>query len=97
MLVVWSFGALVAVFAVGGSPFGARYEKQFHFAEVDTTVYLYDSSFLDPETSVYVRRGWLPLRERVMHLGKAPEHVDVVLRGNVVMVEDQTLDLQNRE
>lgn len=97
MLVVWSFGGLVAVFAIGGSPFGTTYEKQFHFAEVDTTVYLYDSSFLDPETSVFVRRGWLPLREQVMHLGTAPEHVDVVLRGKVLMINGRALELKNRE
>jgi len=96
MLVVLSFGALITVFAVAGGPFGATYNRQVHFAELDTTIYLYDSSFLDPETTVYRRRGWLPLRDRVMSLRKAPDAVDVVLRGNVVMIEGQALDLRDR-
>jgi len=97
VVVVWSFGALLTVFAIAGGPFGATYSRQVHFAELETTIYLYDSSFLDPETTVYKRRGWLPLRERVMSLRKAPDAVDVVLRDNVLMVEDQAVDLGNRE
>lgn len=92
----WSFGAVVAAFAMSGGPFGASYSKQFHFAEFETTVYLYDSSFLDPETTVYLRRGWLPLRERVMHLGRAPDQVQVALRGSLLVIGDQTLDLEDR-
>ena len=90
----WSFAALITAFAVSGGPFGATYSKQFHFAEFDATIYLYDSSFLDPETTVYLRRGWLPLREQVMHLGKAPDDVEVTLRGNLLMLEGRALDLE---
>lgn len=97
MFAVWSFGALILAFAVSGGPFGATYSKQFHFAEVDATIYLYDSSFLDPATTVYLRRGWLPLREQVMILGEAPDDVEVVLRGNVLTVEDRAVDLRKRE
>lgn len=97
MFTIWSFGVLITAFAIGGGPFGATYSKQFHFAELGATIYLYDSSFLDPETTVYVRRGWLPLREQVMHLGGAPGDVDVVLRGNLVMIDGRALDLRNRE
>lgn len=93
---VWSLGALIAVLSISGGPFGASYDKQFHFAEFEATVYLYDSSFIDPETTVYVRRGWLPWRGRVLHLGRHPDDVDVVLRGDVVMIGDQALDLKNR-
>jgi hypothetical protein len=95
MFAVWSFGAVIAAFAVGGGPLSATYIKQLHFEEIDTTIYLYDSSFLDPETTVYRRRSWLPVREQVMHLGRAPEAVHVVLRGNVLMINDRAVDLRN--
>lgn len=94
VLALWSFSALIAALAVSGGPFGATYSKQFHFAELGATVYLYDSTFLDPETTVYLRRGWLPLREQVMHLGKSPEEVEVVLRGSELMVDDRPLELR---
>lgn len=97
LFTVWSLGALITAFAISGGPFGATYSKQFHFAEVETTVYLYDSTFLDPETTVYLRRGWLPLRERVMHLGRDPDEVQVILRGNSLKIGDQTLDVGNRK
>lgn len=97
MFAVWSFGVLITAFAIGGGPFEASYSKQLHFAELDATIYLYDSSFLDPETAVYVRRGWLPLREQVMRLGKAPGDVQVTLRGNVLMIDGRALALQKRE
>jgi len=96
MFAVWSFAALIAAFAAGGGLFAATYSQQFHFAELDTTIYLYNSSFLDPETTVYVRRGWLPLREQVMTLGKSPDSVRVTLNGNVVMIDHRALDLRNR-
>ena len=97
MFTIWSFGALLTAFAIGGGPFGATYSKQFHFAELGATIYLYNSSFLDPETTVYVRRGWLPLREQVMQFGKTPDDVGVVLRGDLVMIEGRALNLRNRE
>lgn len=96
MLSVWSFTALLAAFAVSGGVFSPTYSQQFHFAELDTTIYLYNSSFLDPETTVYVRRGWLPLRAQVMTLGKAPGSVRVTLSGNVVMIDHRALDLRSR-
>lgn len=91
---VWAIAALLAsVMLMDGFPFGATYYKQFEFPEHHTTLYLYDSSFLDPETTVFLRQGALPLRTKALVLGASPSHVDVVQHGALLMVNGRELDL----
>jgi hypothetical protein len=92
----WGFLVLVAGVAASDFPFGPRYARQFKFPEYDSTVYLYDSSFLDPSTTVFVRQGWLPLRTRVVTLNGNPKDVDVVQHGSLLMLNEQQLDLSER-
>lgn len=90
----WAFAALIAsVSMVDGFPFGATYERQLEFPEYGTTVYLYDSSFLDRCTTVFVRQGLLPVRKEVLSLGVAPESLDIVQHGSLLMINDRELDL----
>ncbi|HEX2736492.1 MAG TPA: hypothetical protein VHM70_33045 [Polyangiaceae bacterium] len=96
-LSAWSFAAVLVLFMSAGFPFGATYHSQLPFPEYHTTLYLYDSSFLDPSTTVFVRQGWLPLRRELASLGVAPRNVEVVLHGSTLLINGEEFDLANLE
>jgi hypothetical protein len=95
MLAVWGFAALAVASELGNGVFASTYKRQLHFAEAGITIYLYDSSFLHPETIVYQRRGWLPVRRELMQLRRRPEQVEVELRGQRLVIGDRTVDLRD--
>jgi hypothetical protein len=39
---------------------GASYVKEFNYPKRHTSIYIYDAGFLDPVTSIKVRRGFFP-------------------------------------
>ncbi len=66
---VFLFSTFLCLMGLHGFLFEPRYVKQAEFAAFDTTIYVYDSSFLDPEASFTVRRGWLPFMEEIGNFG----------------------------
>lgn len=66
---VWLTSSFVCLVAMHGFLFSPNYLKQAEFPEYNTTIYVYDNSFLDPEALIYVRQGWLPLMHQVGNFG----------------------------
>lgn len=59
------FGALISALNTYGGIFPSSLRATYDFPENNATVYLYDSGFLDPETTVKLRSGFLPVMRRV--------------------------------
>jgi hypothetical protein len=65
----YGVAGLFSIFMLHGGLFAPIYVRQFDFPAYQTTIYVYDSSFLDPEVSITVRRGKLPLMDDVGTFG----------------------------
>ncbi len=63
------FAAIVCVFSLSGGLFEARFTQQFDYPEYNTTIYVYDNSFLDPEAKFTYQDGWLPFEKEIGSFG----------------------------
>lgn len=65
MLGLIGFGVLFSAFELTGGFFEPTLSHKVEFHDPAATVYFYDTGFMDAQTTVYLRRGVLPIMEQV--------------------------------
>jgi hypothetical protein len=89
---------LFTLFVIDGGLFAPVFKQKFAFPEYGITIYVYDSSFLDPEAQFRVRRSALPfaLYAGTFH-GYDAEHLTVEQEGEYAVFGDFKVHLPTGE
>jgi hypothetical protein len=83
------FSSAMTTFILNRGFFEPILKQKFEFPEYSTTVYVYDSSFFDPETTFKLRHGSLPFAfEAGRFPGYDPDHLTVEQEGEYAVYGD---------
>lgn len=73
-----------------GGPFPGKLEREINYPKYGKTVYIYNSSFLDPETTIKMREGWLPIMKDKKHLnGWESSRIEIEQKDNIVELKNE--------
>ena len=72
----------------GQGLFGGALEKEIHYPAYGKTLYIYNSSWLDPETTIKMREGWLPIMKDKKHWYCAPNNIKIEKKGDYIQLKE---------
>ncbi len=76
------FVCFLSLVGLNGFLFPPIYSHQVDFPAYETTIYVFDTSFLDPSTSFSYRKGWLPFLHEIGNFGGvSASDVQIVQEG----------------
>lgn len=91
LITSWLFYTfMIFILFIGGGPFPGKLEKEINYPKYGKTIYIYNSSFLDPETTIKMREGWLPIMKDKKHLnGWESSRIEIEQKDNIVELKNE--------
>ncbi|OQX98752.1 MAG: hypothetical protein B6I20_10675 [Bacteroidetes bacterium 4572_117] len=79
------FSFVATSFGLGQGFMGPKLEKEIKYPDYKATVYIFDAGFIDPATSVKIKKGRLPFMKELVFLGNwIPYQVEETLNDSIV-------------
>ena len=93
----WLVAALFSIVITTQLPFPPEFDHSQELPQNNTTIYIYDNSFLDPYTIVRERISWTPFTKKVAGFGAMASEVNFEEEGDWITWGNNKINLVNGE